>query len=111
MKPGLVASGSQTISGSSTFGGLALAFDPTAQGTQRLANGGTLRIDGSVDGPATTFRDSSSCAGIVKINGRLVAGAVTLVRCTTTPGSPALTVTAPAVTAVPGGVRLVPSTP
>jgi hypothetical protein len=111
VKPSLVASGSQTISGSAAFGGLALAFDPTAQATQRLASRGTLQIDGSVDGPATTFRDSGSCTGRLLINGRLVAGAVTLVRCTSTAGSPALTVTAPAAAAVPAGVRLVPSTP
>ena len=103
VKPSLLASGSQTIGGSAAFDGLALAFDPTAQATQRLANSGTLQVNGSVDGPATTFRDATSCNGRLVVNGRLVAGAVTLTRCTTQTGSPALTVNAPAAGAGGGG--------
>jgi hypothetical protein len=110
--------GTLTLRGHAGYAGLALAFDPSAPPSsntnQRFSGGGTLTVNGSIDGPTVVLRDPSppNSGRLVVTGGRVVVGAVAYSGLSPTPAHPYLTVLAPAADALPDGpVRLVSSSP
>jgi hypothetical protein len=106
--------GPLTLAGHPGYGGLALAFDPTAPSTsntkQRFSGSGTLTVNGSIDGPSITLRDPSTASGgrLVVAGGRLVVGSVAYSGRPPVPAHPYVTVQAPPAEPLPDGpVRLV----
>jgi hypothetical protein len=103
-----------TLGGHPDYGGLALAFDPTAPSSsntnQRFSGVGTLVVNGSIDGPKVVLRDPSPANGsrLVVAGGRMVVGGVAYSGTPPAPAHPYVTVQAPAAGPLPDGpVRLV----
>jgi hypothetical protein len=107
-----------TVAGHPGYGGLALAFDPTAPSSsntnQRFSGRGTLTLRGSIDGPAVVLRDPSvpNSGRLVVDGGRVVLRAVLYAAPPPVPPHPYVTVLAPPPDPLPDGpVRLVSSSP
>jgi hypothetical protein len=107
--------GSVVLGGNPAYGGLALAFDPSSDGSintnQRFSGTGTLTVNGGIDGPKITLRNpaATNTGRLLVTSGRLVVGSVAYNLVPPVPPHPYVTVQAPPADPLPDGpVRLVP---